>query len=1032
IYPLSEAQQGMLFETLSAPKSGIHIEQWHCTLQGNLNPSAFERAWQRVIDRHSILRTGFVWKEQNEPLQVLLQQVKVPLKRQDWQDFSPSVQQQQLETYLNIDRRFGFELSKPPLIRLALFQLGETTHQLVWTYHHILMDGWCLPIVFQEFLSFYQAFSQDQDLHLEPSRPYQDYIMWLRKQDLCQAEIFWSKTLQGFSQPTRLGIPAEFDSCAPPNERYGEKITDLATSTTAALQSIVRQRRLTLNAFLQGLWALLLCRYSGELDVVFGTTVSGRPADLAGVESMIGLFINTLPVRVKVSPDASLWAWLEGIQIYNLELRQFEFSPAGHVHQWSDVPGSLPLYESLLVLENYPVDLSILQSAELSLDISQVCYKGAQTKYAIALLVIPGSELKIQFVWDGYRLERVSAHRILEHFLTLLESIVVNPEQTIAQLLDQIPIAQIPQIKTRRERNQSSAIAWRTPVEEVLAGIWVQVLGLETIGIEDNFFELGGHSLLATQVMSRVRAAFGLELPLRHLFEMPTIAQLAQCIETTARAESPPQPIVPISREQDLPLSFGQQRLWFLDRLEPGTPVYNVPAAIRIAGKLNLVALEQSLNEVVRRHEILRTTFLLKDGQPVQVIPTESCANTPTLKFTLPVTDLQTWPPTEREQEVQRLIIQETGQPFDLEQGQLLRVSLLRLGQTEQVLVFVMHHIVADGWSVGVLIQELATLYEAFSLGKPSPLPELSIQYKDFAVWQRQWLQGEILQSQLAYWKQQLSGTLPVLELSNEKPSAIVQSFQGAKQWFALPKSLTEQLKALSQRESVTLFMTLLAGFNLLLYQYSRQEDILVGSPVANRNRVETEPLIGFFVNTLVLRGNLSGNPSFSALLRRIREMALGAYAHQDLPFEQLVEELLPKRNPSHNPLFQVWFALQNAPMPPLELPSLTLHPLEVDNGTVPFKLALLMWETPEGLAGVFEYQTNRFEAATIARIIEHFKILLHNVVEQPEIGLSVLIQSLELADKEQQRLQAKDLEAANVQRLKKMRQKPIRKHSHS
>ena len=1019
IYPLSEAQQGMLFETLYAPESGIHIEQWHCTLQGYLNPLAFERAWQRVIERHSIFRTGFVWKEQNEPLQVLLRQVSVPFKRQDWQNLSSAEQQQQLENYLTLDRRRGFELSKPPLLRLALFQLGKTTHQWVWTYHHILMDGWCLPIVFKEFLLFYQALINSQDLDLEPSRPYHDYIIWLEKQDLSEAKAFWKKTLQGLTQPTPLGIKTESDSLAPLPERYSEKIAYLPAPTTAALQSLLRQHRLTLNALVQGIWAMLLSRYSGEPDVVFGTTVSGRPADLAGVKSTIGLFINTLPVRVKVTPVTSLWTWLEGIQSYNLELRQYEYSPAGKVHQWSDVPGALPLYESILVLENYPIDLSILQDSELSLDISQVHYKGAQTKYALALLVIPGSELKIQFVWDGYRIDSASANRILDHFLKELEHIVVNREPTIAQLLDQIPTEQIPKIKSLWGKKQNSGIAPRTPVEEVLRGIWTHVLGLESVGIEENFFELGGHFLLATQVMSRVRAAFGRELPLRRLFEMPTIAQLAQCIETTHQTELNVPPIVPVSREQDLPLSFGQQRLWFLDHLEPGNPVYNVPAAIRIVGALKVTALEQSLNKVVRRHEILRTTFSLKQGQPVLAVAA-------TVKITLPVTDLQTLPATEQEREVQRLIFQETAQPFDLEQAPLLRASLLQLGQLEQVLVFVMHHIVADGWSVGVLIKELATLYEAFSLGKPSPLPELAIQYADFALWQRQWLQGDALQSQLAYWKQQLSGMLPILELSNENPRSRIPSFQGAKQWFTLPKSLTEQLKALSQQEGVTLFMTLLAGFNLLLYQYSRQDDILVGSPVANRNRIETEPLIGFFVNTLVLRSDLSGNPSFSELLRRIREMALAAYAHQDVPFERLVEELLPKRNLSHTPLFQVWFALQNAPMPPLELPNLTLEPLEVDNGTVPFKLALLMWETPKNLVGVFEYHTHRFEATTIARTIEHFEMLLHNVVEQPDLRLNALIERLELAQKKQQRLQAKELEVANVQMMKNLRRKPI------
>lgn len=475
------------------------------------------------------------------------------------------------------------------------------------------------------------------------------------------------------------------------------------------------------------------------------------------------------------------------------------------------------------------------------------------------------------------------------------------------------------------------------------------------------------------------------------------------------------------------PTSFAQQRLWFLDQLAPGNPFYNVSTALCLTGSLKFTALKQTFNEIVRRHETLRTTFVMVEQQPVQAIA-------PSVTIPLPLIDLRNFESQERETQVQQIVTQEAQHPFNLTTGPLLRVKLLQLDEAEYLLLLNLHHIVADGWSIGVLIRELGILYTAFAedqrclttsdsrssespslrdaqgtktlreqsqpllrfLSMSTSVPELSIQYADFAQWQREWLQGvrangcSPLQTQLAYWQKQLEG-ISVLNLPTKQLRPAVPSYRGAKQFLKLPHSLTEALEALSYQEGVTLFMTMLAAFQTLLYRYTQQEDIVVGSPIANRNRSELEGLIGFFVNSLVLRTDFSGKPTFRELLNRVREVTLGAYSHQDLPFEKLVEELHPERDLSRNPLFQVVFSLQNTPIVALELPGLTLSLFEYDSKTAKLDLELHLWQDLDSLKGQMVYSTDLFDDTTITRMLGHFQTLLESIVANPEQRISDL-----------------------------------------
>ncbi|HEX4959375.1 MAG TPA: non-ribosomal peptide synthase/polyketide synthase, partial [Thermoanaerobaculia bacterium] len=542
--------------------------------------------------------------------------------------------------------------------------------------------------------------------------------------------------------------------------------------------------------------------------------------------------------------------------------------------------------------------------------------------------------------------------------------------------------AMVPMAEAREGLAAASTLA-----EEILSGIWAEVLHLGEVGVNEDFFALGGHSLLATQVVSRVREALGVELPLRRVFEKPTVAALALEVESLKARQSgfEAPPLLPMAREKELPLSFAQERLWFLDQLQPDSAAYNVPAAVRLTGDLSIPALSATLQEIVRRHESLRTSFAVRSGNPVQLIA-------PAVELALPIIDLSALEPALREASARALTAAEALRPFDLRRTPLLRATLLRLSDDEHALLLTLHHIAADGWSTGVLVREMVALYRAFSQGEPSPLAELPVQYADFALWQRGWLQGEALESQLSYWRGVLTGA-PVLQLATDRPRTALQSYGGADAPLGLDMAVSEGVRALSRQRGATPFMVLLAGFEALLGRYTGQDDLVVGSIIANRTRRELEGLIGFFVNTLALRGDLAGEPAFSDLLLRVRESALGAYAHQDLPFEKLVAELQPERDLSRSPLFQVLFQLQNAPMDaePVVLPELELRPMGAGGQTAKFDLVLNAAEAGPVFGGALKYNTDLFEASTAERLVRHFTALLTGAVAEPSRRLSAL-----------------------------------------
>ena len=592
-------------------------------------------------------------------------------------------------------------------------------------------------------------------------------------------------------------------------------------------------------------------------------------------------------------------------------------------------------------------------------------------------------------------------------------------------LLDRFPLT--PNGKVDRKalpspeysRSNTRKAGPRTPTEEIIAGLWADVLVMPHVGPLDNFFELGGHSLLATQVLSRVRTTFRVELPLRTLFDHPTVEGFAVAIDRALGQVEGLQhtPLVPASRNGRVPLSFAQQRLWFLWQMAPDSPMYNISTALRIIGSLNTTALQDSFHELARRHEILRTTFVVSAGQPRQVIAPE-----PT--HSLSISDLRDLPHDTREAMVRTFVSEETQQPFDLSTGPLLRVRVLQVGDQEWVLLITMHHIVSDGWSMGILVAEMTELYAASVIGQPSPLPPLTIQYADYAVWQRDWMEGEVMERQLAYWKQQLRDA-PVLTLPGDRPRPAVQTYRGASHVVTWSSTVTGQLKALSNRRGVTLFMTLLTALNVLLKHETGKQDIVVGTDVTNRSRVEIEKLIGFFINQLVLRTDVSQTFTFHDLLDRVRDTTLAAHARQDVPFDMLVATLMTKRDPRYAPLFQIKLLLQNA-SPPVEFSGLTMQVIDHEKTTAELDILLNFEETADGLIGGFEYNTDIFDAASIARFAGHLTAIVEQIGACSDVTVEQLERLLTERDSLQRHRKRQELSDVNYRKLKSVKRRMV------
>jgi amino acid adenylation domain-containing protein len=982
---LSFAQQRLWFLDQIAPGSSAYNIPQNLRLSGDLNIVALEKAIGEIVRRHEALRTVFAYENEN-PVQIIL-----PAK-----PFSlPIVDASCEEEARRLAREEAlrpFDLRNGPLIRGTVVRVAADEHLLLLTLHHIVSDGWSMGVLARELSALYGAFSKGE-LSPLPELPvqYADFAAWQRNLmggDRLERQLsYWKEQLAG----ARLGIdlPVDHPPSAESSHRADVVRFNYPESLTRGLIALSHRTGATLYMTLLGAFEVLLHRLTGQADLVIGTALAGR--NQAETEGMIGFFVNTLPVRADLAGDPPFDQYLGRVRESTLGMFGHQDLPFEKLVQELNPERNTshsPLFPVLFTMDDgldARSELPGLRTTPCRAD----CVD-AQFDLTVTFAECDG-KLEGWLIYDTDLFERETIERIAGQLRRLMEGIVAAPGQAISRLPflaegESMAIPAGSKAAPEPASRVNDGIVPGTELQETLAKIWREVLGVKSVDAQDNFFELGGHSLLAIRLVSRLREELALEVPLRAVFENQTIESLATRIEALRAASGrqaallPPIPRAP--RNGNPPVSFAQQRLWFLDQLSPGSSAYNIPQAFRLRGELNRPALERAIGEIVRRHEVLRSVFAYEDDRPVQVI-------LPPASFTLPLSDLSATPVASREGELRRLAREEAFQPFDLKKGPLMRASLLRLGPSEHVLLLTLHHIVSDGWSMSVMARELSQLYGAFSNGLPMPLSELPVQYADFAIWQRNWLQGEQLDRQLAYWKEQLRGDLPPLNLPTDYPRPEIPEDLAGNQSRTISRELSDKLKALCQQEGVTLFMLLLAAFDVLLHRLAGGEDIVVGSPIAGRNSPETESLVGFFVNTLVLRADLSGDPAFRELVARVRDVTLGAYTHQDVPFEKLVEELNPDRRLGHTPLFQVMLNMLSVEIDPLELNGFTVEVIPSAQFQTKFDLTLYVTDTGNGFDFNMVYNAGLFSEARMGEMLAQFDLLLAQVAARPEMRLS-------------------------------------------
>jgi amino acid adenylation domain-containing protein len=983
--PLSFAQERLWLLDQLEPEIGLYNIPLALRCRGTLEPEVLARALARILDRHEVLRTGFPELD-GLPRQKVEDSVPLELARVDLGDLPEAEREERWLAMAHREARRPFDLARGPLLRAVLAAMSPQEHRLLLVVHHIAADGHSIDLLIDDIASLYGSLATGSAETL-PALPvqYADYAVWQRRRleagDFASQFAYWRRRLAGVS-PLELPVdrPRISSGAAGAVRRQA-----LSAELSQRLRAWAREERVSLFTVLLAGFSVLLQQQSGQPDIPIGVPAAnrGRPE----LESVIGLFVNTLVLRVDLAGDPTVRELLAGVWRLAVEAYSNQDLPFDKIVEDLQPKRSLsrnPLFQVMLNLQS---EISGRSLGSLVLEPEAI--ETGSSKFDLTLLAVDrAQDLDFFLEYRSDLFDAATVERLLCRLVALLEAMAVHPEWRVSEL-EAAGTERYQAARTATGAPGGAAMgldlplvkgAPLTPMEEMVASVLAGVLGRERVGRDEDFFELGGHSLLAAQAVARLRQAFSVELSLRRLFEAPTVAGLALAVEAALAAGGTLRlpPIRPVPRDGELPLSFAQERLWFLAQMEGGSATYNLPAAVSLYGDLDAAALEAALRALVSRHEALRTVFGSLSGRPYQAIASR-------MALTLPVVDIEGLEGARKDEELARLETAAARQVFDLESGPLFSFQLVRRARFEHSLLLCLHHIIADGWSIGVLTRDLAAFYAAFRRGASPSLPPLPVQYADYASWQRQQFQEQALAAQLAYWRGRLAGAPPTLDLPTDRPRPAFQSYRGARHELVVPPGLTSRLRSLGASHGTTLFMTLLSAFATLLGKWSGQEDVVVGSPIAGRHDSALDSLIGLFLNNLVLRVDLAGDPPFLELLGRVRRLALEAYSHQDVPFEKLLEELQPERDFSRTPLFQVFFNMLNFPLGTAEVPGLRIEAASALETPAKFDLTLYVKERETGVHVDLVYNADFFDPATVTEMADQLAGLLGQIADRPE-----------------------------------------------
>ncbi|QXU43276.1 non-ribosomal peptide synthetase [Pedobacter sp. D749] len=981
VYPLTPMQEGMLFHFLYDEKDSAYFEQVSYALKGVLNIDIFKKSVAQLVSRHDALRTSIVYEGVSNPMQVVLTEREIQFQYKDLRQKGNDILKSQcIEQYKAEDKEKSFNLTNDILIRIAVLQTHADVFEIIWSYHHIIMDGWCIGILSKEFYTIYHGLNNNISFRLPPvSNNYQSYIEWLKRQDAKISKSFWEGVLDGYETPTGIfGADKKSEQKRGyQNESFELKLGEQLTND---LTKLAISCNVTFNIVIQSIWSILLAKYNNTLDVMFGAVVSGRPSEIPGVEHIVGLFINTIPVRVRFQVNTDFASLAEDIQKRSIESEKYHHYPLAEIQvQWDR---KRPLIDHILIFENYPISEQII--ANDLIENTFEIFNGQnfeQTSYDLNILILPGSQTIICFKFNENKYTKDRINQIVQDFLSIANEVIKAPyEAVFHSSFDQHKvdegISEEEKVVTLVEHEPDISKPMDTnqlEIAEKLKIIWKNILDSDRPGLSDNFFELGGHSIKAIRLSSLIYKQFGVRISVRNVFDNPTIKGLSALIAVSENDKYQKIPLVPKSDYYEV--SHSQKRLWILNRLEKTTALYNIYFTYKFDNTLNVDAFNKAFEVLVNRHEILRSYFISINDEPKQVVD-ESYTCQP---------EIVDFPGAEAEI-LDDFFSVEINSPFDLEKkGPLLRCKIIN-NKSNYFLLFVIHHSIADAQSLGVLKTELIILYNAFIKGENNPLKPLRIQYKDFSAWQNNVIKSNGGSEHKKYWIDLFAGELPVLDFPTDKERHPIKTYNG--EFLSLDFSEKELLaiKKITITNNSSLFITLLAAVKVLLFRYTGQRDITIGTTVAGREHPELQDQIGFFVNTLVLRSQLEEDITFNGYADILREHVMDGFSHQIYPFDLLVEELNLARDLSRSPLFDILVEFQDMEThtgnPEMDGLSIEL----VDNKFLTTKYDLsFKFIQEKSLTLYLEFNTDLFDRIRIEKILAHFKELISSLVTNPD-----------------------------------------------